>query len=119
MLSKQIEIIGQENVVQVLTDSASNCVAAKIQLAERYPGIVFSPCAAHCLDLLLEDIGKLTWVKVIIDQGHELVKFITTHQMAQSFFRQHSTLKLLKPVATRFASFFIMLQHLQQCKDSL
>ena len=39
--------------------------------------------------------------------------------MAQSFFRQHSTLELLKPVATKFASFFITMQRLQQCKDSL
>ena len=30
------------------------------------PGIVFSPCTAHCLDLLLEDIGRLQWAAEII-----------------------------------------------------
>jgi hypothetical protein len=119
IIGRHIEAVGKEHIVQVVTDSAANCVSARKQLAEIYPQIVFAPCAAHCLDLLLEDIGKLTWITAIIDQGHDIVKFITTHQSSQAFFRSHSTLELLKPVATRFASFFIMLQRVQECKDSL
>ena len=118
-LEKQIEALGKENVVQVVTDSAANCVSARNQLSDLYPGIVFSPCSAHCLDLLLEDIGKQSWLKTTIDQGHNIVKFITTHQSSLAFFRSHSQLQLLKPVATRFASFFIMLQRVLDCKDSL
>lgn len=118
-LAKVIDAQGKDNVVQVVTDSAANCVSARKQLAELYPGIVFSPCAAHCLDLLLEDIGKMAWLKVIIDQGHDVVKFITNHQTGQAIFRSHSKLELLKPVATRFASFFIMLQRVLECKDAL
>ena len=39
-------------------------------LADDFPTITFSPCSAHCLDLLLEDIGKLPWASDIIRKGH-------------------------------------------------
>ena len=60
--------------MQVVMDSAASFVAAGNLVTEKYPGIVSSPCSAHCLDLLLEDIGKLHWVGAVIDQGKEVVK---------------------------------------------
>ena len=47
------------------------------------------------------------------------MKFITNHQQPLAFFRSHSTVELLKPGETRFASFFIMLQRVQHTKDAL
>ena len=119
LLGEQIEKIGQEKVVQVVMDSAASCVAAGKLVMKKFPRIVSSPCTAHCLDLLLEDIGKLQWVGSVIDQGHNVVKFLTNHQQALAYFRSHASLELLKPGDTRFATNFIMLQRLQQCKDEL
>jgi Protein of unknown function (DUF 659) len=65
-IKRNIELLGEPNIVQVVTDSAGNCSAARKILAEFYPGIIFSPCTAHCLDLLLEDVGKLAWAAPII-----------------------------------------------------
>ena len=113
-----IQQLGAENIVQVVTDSAGNCAAARSVLADDFPTIAFLPCSAHCLDLLLEDIGKLPWASDIIRKGHTIMKFITNHQPL-AFFRSHSTVELLKPGETRFASFFIMLQHVQHTKDAL
>jgi len=103
----------------VVTDSAGNCTAARNLLSEAYPGIVFSPCTAHCIDLLLEDIGKFHWVSYVIDKGHRVIKFITNHQASHAHFRKRSTIELLKPGETRFASFFIMLDRLLETKDAL
>jgi len=119
LLWEQIEKVGQEKVVQVVMDSAASSVAAGKPVTEKYPGIVSSPCSAHCLDLLLEDIGKLHWVGAVIDQGKEVVKFLTNHQQALAFYRLHASLELLKRGETRFATHFVMLQRLQQCKDEL
>lgn len=47
-IKKTIKLLGIENVVQVVTDSAGNCVAARSALAVEFPTIVFSPCTAHC-----------------------------------------------------------------------
>jgi hypothetical protein len=69
--------------------------------------------------LLLEDVGKLAWVAPIISDGHRVVKFITNHQASLAHFRKKSKLELLKLGATRFASYFIMLQRLLEAKDAL
>jgi hypothetical protein len=54
------KIAGAEVVDQVITDSAGDCKKARRLLKEKYRGkICVSACAAHTLDLLLEDIGKL------------------------------------------------------------
>jgi hypothetical protein len=118
-ITTNIELLGAENVVQVVTDSAGNCAAARASLSLEYPRIVFSPCTAHCLDLLLEDIGKLPWAADTISKAHNMVKFLTNHQKSLACFRSHSTVELLKPGETRFASFFIMLQRVNETKDAL
>ncbi len=51
--------MGAEIVVQVCMDSAAVCKAAGCKLEVHFPHITFIPCTAHCLDLLLEDMGKL------------------------------------------------------------
>ncbi|XP_059076459.1 uncharacterized protein LOC131043284 [Cryptomeria japonica] len=58
-LDEVVTEVGVQNVVQVVTDNAAACVAACKLLQARHPSLFWSPCAAHCLDLLLEDIGKL------------------------------------------------------------
>lgn len=118
-ICQQIESIGPEKVVQVITDSASNCVAARKIIADKYPQITCVPCAAHCLDLLLSDIGALPCVASVITEGHTVAKFITCHHASLAYFRSKSKLELLKPAETRFATNFIMLQRLLVCKDAL
>ena len=47
------------NVVQVISDNAANYVAAGRMLMDRYPSLFWTPCAAHYIDLMLEDMGKI------------------------------------------------------------
>ena len=72
-----IEEIGPQNVVQVVTDNGSNCALMGRLLEDAYPTIVWIPCASHCLDLLIEDIGKIAWVDEIFAVAKSMVKFIT------------------------------------------
>ena len=62
-----------------------------------FPHITWTPCTAHCVDLLLEDIGKLDWVDTVIKEAHSLVKFITNHQSSLAIFRTFSKHELLRP----------------------
>jgi hypothetical protein len=59
LLQQRIDLIGRDKVVQVVTDNGANYKAACKLLMERIPTLFWSPCAAHCLDLMLEDIGKM------------------------------------------------------------
>ncbi|RVX11573.1 hypothetical protein CK203_015897 [Vitis vinifera] len=53
-LDEVVEEIGEENVVQVITDNASNYVNAGMRLMEKRSRLWWTPCAAHCIDLMLE-----------------------------------------------------------------
>ncbi|XP_058726086.1 uncharacterized protein LOC131597378 [Vicia villosa] len=51
--------VGQENVVQVVTDNVANYVAAGKLLEREFPKLFWSPCAAHCINLMLQDMGEI------------------------------------------------------------
>ncbi|GJT13438.1 hAT dimerization domain-containing transposase-related protein [Tanacetum coccineum] len=50
-----IEDVGPENVVQVVTDNASNNMGAAKLLHEKRPKIFWTSCASHTINLMLED----------------------------------------------------------------
>ena len=58
-LDEVVEEIGEDNVVQVITDNVSNYVNAGMRLMKKRRRLWWTSCAAHCIDLMLEDIGKL------------------------------------------------------------
>ncbi|KAL3679407.1 hypothetical protein R1sor_022363 [Riccia sorocarpa] len=64
---QDIEERGPPNVLQFVADNASANILAGKLVRERYPHIIFGGCVAHGLDLLMEDIGKLPWVKEVVN----------------------------------------------------
>jgi hypothetical protein len=105
--------VGAEHVVQVITDNAANYVVAGRMLMERHPTLFWTPCAAHCIDLMLEDIGKISFVKDIVDSSKSITKFIYNHASVLSLMRKFTNNKeLVRPAITRFATSFISLQSL-------
>ncbi|RVW49372.1 hypothetical protein CK203_092696 [Vitis vinifera] len=78
-MEKVVEEIGEENVVQVITDNASNYVNAGMRLMEKRSRLWWTPCAAHCIDLMLEDIGKLNVHATTLSRARQVVKFIYGH----------------------------------------
>ena len=110
ILKDTILSIGEDNIVQGVTDNASNCVCVGELLMEHFPKLFWAPCVAHCIDLALHDIGQIGWVQVNISQARQLVKFILNHRLSLSIFRKYKTTNLLRPGDTRFATHFIALQ---------
>jgi hypothetical protein len=111
--------VGPDNVIQVVSDSAAACKAAGALVVARFPHITWTPCTAHCLDLLLEDIGSLAWAKDTIKEAKSLVHFLTNHHKSLAIFRTHSELELLKPAETRFATAFMLMDRLVEVKQAL
>nr|GFA71433.1 hypothetical protein [Tanacetum cinerariifolium] len=66
LFSEIVEMVGVKNVVQMVTDNGANYKAARILLSERYRTVTWSPCAAHCLNLVLKDVLESDNVKEII-----------------------------------------------------
>ena len=111
--------VGPENVVQVVTDNASNCKAMGTMVEAEFPRIVWTPCAAHCLDLLMEDIGRLSWVQPIVADAVKITTFFRKKHGALAIFRSHSTLDMVRPSKTRFAYIYLVLQRLYKLRDPL
>ncbi|KAL3699826.1 hypothetical protein R1sor_017848 [Riccia sorocarpa] len=66
---KDIEEREPPNVLQFVADNASANILVRKLVRERYPHIIFGVCVAHGLDLLMEDIEKLPWVKEVVNDS--------------------------------------------------
>jgi len=89
LVDRCIEDIGEENVVQVVTDNASVNVAAASLLAAKRPKIFWNGCAAHCLDLMLEDIGRLEPVQETIASARQVTAFLYAHTRVLDLMRKY------------------------------
>jgi hypothetical protein len=119
LLEAKIEEIGKDKVVQVITDNGANYKAAGRILMERIPTLYWSPCAAHCLDLMLEEIGNLKEFKKPIARAKRVTTFIYRHGRILSLMREKTGADLVRPAATRFATSFLTLKSLYKHRDAL
>ena len=76
LLDGVIREIGLQFVVQVIMDNVANYVVARKLLMERYPTLYQNPCVARCIDLMLKGMGKLPWIKEIIDSALSVTIYI-------------------------------------------
>ncbi|KAL0456777.1 UNVERIFIED_CONTAM: hypothetical protein Slati_1016900 [Sesamum latifolium] len=77
-------------------NNASNYIAAGYTIEQKYPHIVKTSCAAHCLDLILEDIDEVSLVKSTLENARKIVKFIYKYQQVLDLMRSHTDGRELK-----------------------
>ncbi|KAM0851063.1 hypothetical protein ACQ4PT_052675 [Festuca glaucescens] len=119
-LLKAIDEIGPSNVLQVVTDNASNCKAAGKEIEKVHKHIFWSPCVVHTLNLIFKDLANACpWIVKTYKAGKQVVKYILNHQHCLTLFRSKSKLNLLKVAKTRFASHYILLKRLKDCREAL
>ncbi|KAG7567725.1 Leucine-rich repeat [Arabidopsis thaliana x Arabidopsis arenosa] len=118
-LDRMVEEVGEANVDQVVTDNASNYVKAGELLMAKRPHLYWTPCAPHCIDLILEDIGKIPQVKTVIKYCIFMNGYIYGHSSLVNMMRKFTNQGNLHiPAVTRFATSFITLaQYYRQRKN--
>nr|XP_027077056.1 uncharacterized protein LOC113700816 [Coffea arabica] len=120
LFAEIVEMLGLKNVVHLVTDNASNYKAAGSLLSERYPNICWSPCAAHCINLILKDIGEMNDVKGVVSLASTVTIFIYNHKFTLNWLRKTTGWKeIIRSGETSFATTFIALKSLHDHKDSL
>ena len=77
-----------KNVVHFITDNAANYKAAGRLLNEKYPSIFWLPCVAHCLNLILGDIGKMELVSSLATCASLITKFVYNHAFLLAWLRK-------------------------------
>jgi len=120
LFKEMVLYVGAENVVHIVTDNVSNYVAADRLLEKEFPKIYWSPCATHCINLMLQNFGKFEEVSEIVSHASKITKYIYNHCYALFLMRQHTGGRdMLRPALTRFATNFIALQSILAQKDAL
>ncbi|CAI5469397.1 unnamed protein product [Closterium sp. Yama58-4] len=120
LIQRAICDVGDSNVVQVVMDNASNNRRAADILRDGFPATFFNNCAAHVLDLMLHDIGKVRAVRRVLNQVHRVVMIVKGSASAVVLFEElFSTLSLVRPGATRFGTQVIMLTRFLEVKKAL
>ncbi|KAL7611343.1 hypothetical protein Lser_V15G12631 [Lactuca serriola] len=120
LFAEIVEMVGEKNVVQMVTDNAANYKLAGTKLCERYPSITWSPCAAHCLNLVLKDLSELDNVKSLVSLASRVTIFVYNHKWTLNWLRKRPGWKeIIRPGATRFGTVFIALQSLYDHKEDL
>nr|XP_009620514.1 uncharacterized protein LOC104112332 [Nicotiana tomentosiformis] len=120
LFKSTIDSIGEENVVQVVTENASKNVKAGDLMSVGYPHIYWIPCAAHSINLIFGDIFKERPFSSIFNQAIRVHSYIFQRplllNMMKKFTKQRS---LVKPAKTRFATAFLTLHRMYEQKSNL
>ena len=109
LLKDVIKEVGEANVVQINTDNGSTFVKAGKLLMKKY-NLYWTPCAAHCIDLMFEDIGKRATVSELITNARKITNFINNHGWLLAKVRKVCGGDIVRPGATRFATNYIALE---------
>uniref|UniRef100_A0A8R7R0G4 DUF659 domain-containing protein n=1 Tax=Triticum urartu TaxID=4572 RepID=A0A8R7R0G4_TRIUA len=121
MLDDIVEQVGEDNVVQIVTDNAANYKAAGELLMEKRKKLFWTPCAAHCIDLILEDFEKkIKMHQTTITKGRKITTYIYSRTMVLSWLREFTRGKdLVRSAVTRFATAYLTLGCLHEHKGAL
>ena len=103
----------------VITDGAANAKECGRLVELAFAMIFFYVCAAHGLDLAMEDMGKLAFIKDTLRDALAVITFVLSYEKFFAIFTEHADLKLMKPAATRFGYAYLVLWTLMQDKAAL
>ncbi|MFV0960667.1 DUF659 domain-containing protein, partial [Klebsiella pneumoniae] len=116
-----VQEVGPANIVQFITDNAANYRAAGEMLFQKYRTFYWSPCATHCVNLMLQDLNDMhADMKLVVQQSQEVTKFIYNHAYVLSLMRKftHGS-ELIRPAQTRFATNVLTVQSIVKQRTSL
>ncbi|XP_016194847.1 uncharacterized protein LOC107635796 [Arachis ipaensis] len=110
LFAEVIEWVGSSNIVHVVTDNATNYVSAGKLIHEKYPNIFWSPCAVHCINLILKDIASIPHIADIASHASKVTAIYDHKEDLQSlvvdkYFTSH---KLFKSVNGKMVSSIIL-----------
>ena len=118
LLKDMIKEVGETNVVQIVTDNGSTFVKAGKLLMKKY-NLYWTLCAAHCIDLMFEDIGKRATISELITNARKITNFIYNHGWLLAKVRKVCGGDIVRPRATRFATNYIALESLLKKRADL
>ncbi|XP_028060037.1 uncharacterized protein LOC114263653 [Camellia sinensis] len=120
LLDKVVDEIGEQYVVQVVTDNEPALKAAGKMLMRKMKHLYWTACSAHCIDLMLKDIANKKSVAKVIEDGKTITNFIYNSGWVLDLMRKFTGgRELIRPAITRFATNFIAIESIVRYKQQL
>ncbi|XP_044509814.1 uncharacterized protein LOC123228443 [Mangifera indica] len=120
LLKQVVEEVGVRHVLQVITSSEEQYIVAVRRLTDTFPTLYWTPCAARCLNLILEDFLKLEWINAIIEQARAITRFVYNHSVVLNMARRYTFGNdIIEPGITRSATNFTTLKRMMDLKHNL
>lgn len=120
LIKQVVEEVGASHVLQVISNGDEHYHVAGKKLMDTFPSLYWAPCAARCIDLILEDFGKLEWINAVIEQAKSVTRFIYNHSIVLNLMRKFTFGKdIVQQGITRSATNFTMLQRMADFKLNL
>lgn len=79
----------------------------------------WTPCATHCLDLMLEDVAKRDTIARVVDDARRITKLVYNHGLLLAKLREQGEGEIIRPGPTRFATNYLALSSLRNKKQAL
>jgi hypothetical protein len=76
MMDDVVEEVGEENVVHVVTEYTPYYVAAAGMLMAKRTRLYWTPCATHCIGMMLQHCGEIPIHKATLMECQRIVSFI-------------------------------------------
>nr|XP_016476618.1 PREDICTED: uncharacterized protein LOC107798165 [Nicotiana tabacum] len=120
LFEKTILKVGPENVVQVVIDNASENKKAGDMLKGVFPNIYWTPCAAHCINLMFGDIFNLAPYSTVFAKAIKIHSYISQRPLLLNMIRRYTKQRnLVKSAKTRFATAILTLHSVYLQKQNL
>jgi hypothetical protein len=105
-LNHLIQIVGEQRIAAVCTDSASNNKKGWKILKQKYKNIEFFGCICHVLHNLVKDLMKNKCAKELDEKVRDVVKYFKSHHreafMLEKWRKEHGAESLKLPATTRW-----------------
>lgn len=107
----KFHFLGALKITAVITDNASNMKSMRNLIKTKYPAIETFGCAAHGLNLLLNDLRKMAYFQKCLDTAKEIVREINGSNLKLAKFdlireKKCKTLKFYTPIRYCFSCVF-------------
>jgi hypothetical protein len=120
LFKQVVEEVGVRNVLQVITNGEEQYSIAGRRLADTFPTLYWTSCAARCIDFILEEFGNLEWINAVIEQAKSITKFIYNHSVILNMVRRYTFGNdIVEQGVTRSATNFTTLKRMVDLKHNL
>jgi len=116
-IEKIVRDVGRKNVVQIVKDNGSNFKKACQLLHEEYKHIVWQPCLAHTINLMLKNIGKWPEHEAMIKSAQRICSWMYNSNSLHAMMSKAIGGELVKWNATRFGTNYMFLESFVRKKD--